>query len=481
MQEVERKTIVEIGIPSIVLMEKAALAVVKVIKEEVKRQEKIAVICGVGNNGADGIAIARLLHQEAYQVEVITIGNVEKATKEYMMQYRIGKNIGVTFIEHSQWTPEETGWIIDGIFGIGLSRKITGDYEQLINRINGSTCNRIIAIDIPSGLCATTGTVMGIALQAKITVTFGYGKTGLYVGEGQTYGGRVHVADIGFLKESLMDIGKVASILEKEDLKRIPLRKVAANKGTYGKLLVIAGSKGMSGAAYLCGRAAYRTGAGLVKIVTVEENRDIMQIQLPEAIVQGYTKETMEDVLKESCQWATTIIIGPGLGQESYVKDLVTQVLEHSKVPMVLDSDALNTIARNPELVSYLSENMVITPHLKEMSRLTDKTIKEIKADAITVAKEYTKNHQVNCLMKDATSIIVNKKGEVFLNTSGNSSLAKAGTGDVLAGMVGGLLCLGMTPFESAVYGAYLHGKAGVKASNKQGLHGVMATDLLDE
>ncbi len=486
MQELEYDSIYNIGIPSIVLMERAALAVVDCVIANVDKSKHISVVCGKGNNGADGIAVARILWQQGYKVEIVTIGEDSKATSEYRIQETIAKNLQISFVSWREWKITQDGWIIDGIFGIGLKRDITGEYAELIRKIQEQ--NKIIAIDIPTGISADTGVILGCGIKAIHTVTFGYSKRGLYLNQGRNYAGNVHVANIGFHDNSVNQVqGNIVKILEESDLSYIPERLEDSNKGTYGKLLIVAGSVGMSGAAYLSAAAAYRMGAGLVKILTVEENREILQIQLPEAIVKGYTEENLESVVKQECEWASAVIIGPGLGQSLYVKTLVECVLkeaknksEQCKCITVLDSDALNTISNYPILRKYYGPHIVITPHMKEMSRLTERTISELKENPIQYAADYSGEHKITCVLKDAVSVIANDKGELYLTVSGNSALAKGGTGDVLTGMIGGLACIGMSEIESAAFGSYLHGSAGRLASEVHGKHCVMASELMN-
>ncbi len=481
MQTIEKVFINEIGMPAIALMERAALAVSTEIEKEAEQSQHIWIVCGVGNNGADGLAVSRILHQKSYQVSIITIGDNEKATEEYQIQVKIAKNLGIQLVPWSSWKLEEvkeSDWIVDGIFGIGLSRNIEGDYLKLIQIINHSACQNVIAIDIPSGISAETGAVLGDAVQSSKTVTFAYEKNGHYLGDGRLYCGEIIVSDIGLYTESEHHY---TQIIDDGDLINVPLRKENANKGTYGKLLVVAGSKGMSGAAYLAGLAAYRTGAGLVKILTEESNRAVLQAQLPEALVLGYGTENIAKCAEESCKWATTIVMGPGLGQQDEAKELVEYILREAKkqgIPTVLDSDALNIISQNIQLTQFLGEHMVLTPHMKEMNRLTKKSIAHLKTNAIDEVKEYCMKYGVTCIMKDSVTVICGNAGQCYLNISGNSALAKGGTGDVLCGVVGGLLCLGMDYVEAATMGAYIHGRAGARASKLQGKHGVLASDI---
>lgn len=486
MQDLEMHSIHNVGIPSLVLMERAALAVTEQVKNYVDKSEPVVVICGKGNNGADGVAVGRLLLQLGYGVSIVTIGNVDKSSKEYQVQENIAKNMGMYFCDWQEWEPTQSEWIIDGIFGIGLSRTIEGEYEELIRKIENTYNDQIISIDIPSGISADTGKILGVAIKARYTVTFGYEKAGLYLNQGRRYSGEIHVAEIGFSGESVEQVtGGTSSIIEEIDLCKIPSRREDGNKGTFGKVLVIAGSVGMSGAAYLCAAAAYRMGAGLVKILTVEENRQILQMQLPEAIVRGYTEDDVEEIVKEECQWCTSVIIGPGLGQGAYVKTLIKTVLKEIFVssvrcPIVIDSDALNTIANYPKLEKYYGPHIIITPHMKEMSRLTQTTIEELKADPISQARKYSKKHKITCILKDFVSVITNEREETYLTINGNSALAKGGTGDVLTGIIGGLTCIGLSGIDAGAFGSYLHGRAGSLASQKCGKHGVIASELLE-
>ncbi|MFI3238669.1 MAG: NAD(P)H-hydrate dehydratase [Lachnospiraceae bacterium] len=483
MKVIEADAIERIGIPSLVLMERAAMAVVAAVVEIGNKSDRIWVLCGSGNNGADGIATARMLFEKGYLVTIVCVGDLSKATQEFMVQKYIVEALKVPCIELKDFMPIKEDLIVDALLGIGLSRAVSGKYKDCIEVVKDAKCQKVIAVDIASGLSADTGEVLGCAMHASTTVTFGYALAGLYLGSGIVYSGNIVVADIGFPKQCEGVVLEPMFMLEESDLCKIPERSEVANKGTYGRLLVIAGSEGMSGAAYLCAMSAYRMGAGLVKILTTESNRQVLQMQLPEAIVQTYKEENLGESVREACAWATSIVMGPGLSTKTYVKELVETVLSSTghNVPIVLDSDALNTISEREELTSYYRNKIIITPHVKEMSRLTDLSVAQIKKDPIGVARAYSKKHGITCVLKDATSVIANGFGDLILNRSGNSALAKGGTGDVLAGMIGGLTCLSLSTMECASLGAFMHGRAGVKASDVLGKHGVMASDLLLE
>ncbi len=486
MQEIDRKTIEVNKIPAILLMEQAALAVAQVVEAYLTFGENKAVVCcGKGNNGADGIACGRILAQRGYEVLLVLPERNGQETKEYLLQLEIASAIGIKQVAYHQFCCEKEDVIVDAIFGVGLNRIISKSYIPLFNQINECKKAYVVAVDLPSGISATTGEILGCVIKADITVTFGYDKIGIIKYPGKTYAGKKVIADIGFSHEIVNEIPSRCMVLEEQDLNMIPIREEDSNKGSYGKVLVIAGSKGMCGAAYLSAAAAYAVGAGLVKILTVEENREILQMQLPEAIIASYEPEqvlerTFPNLIQEHCKWATSIVIGPGLGKESYVVALLETILAQAFSPMVLDADALNCIAENPYLSRYYTENMIITPHIKEMNRLCGESVEEIKKKSVEQTKSYSEHHGITCVLKDSVSVIVDKDKNTYLNTSGSSALAKAGSGDVLAGIIGGLLAMGTEVGQAAAMGSFIHGLAGQKAADIIGTHGVLAHNVIE-
>ncbi len=496
MKQVDQYTIQTIGIPSLVLMERAAIAVTREVEQLGKKTDHIWAVCGTGNNGADGIAAARILFLKGYSVTVIIAGEPTRGTKEFHTQKEIAEKLGITIVEWRDFLPGTCEVIIDGVFGVGLTRNVEGEYREVLEMIAERSWASIVAIDLPSGIHSTTAQVMGIAVKADVTVTFGYEKLGSILYPGRNYCGQVIVEDIGFPELSLKQVKPFAWTYNDEDLWRFPQRPSYSNKGSFGKVLLIAGSKGMAGAAYLAGLAAYRTGAGLVKILTVEENRQILQQLLPEAILTIYSpKELIEDSndeislelfswekrMEKEYAWADVIVLGPGLGQEPYVKSLVKSVLTSAYVPIILDADALNTIAVCPSLEQYYTENIIITPHLGEMSRLTGKMIAKIQTDLINTALDYSINHGIICALKDAATIVTNREGQCYVNSSGNNCMAKAGSGDVLAGTIAGLVAQGMELFDGTILGVYIHGLAGDNYQQRHGQNGLLARELARE
>lgn len=467
---IDTHAIQTVGIPSLVLMEKAAMTVAAVLIQREKKESRFLAVCGAGNNGGDGVAAARLLHQQGYKAAVTVIGQPEHMTEEMKKQLEIAVNCHVPVLPSTAITDGEFDILLDGVFGIGLSRKVEGIYEQIIDSMNDSGA-RIYALDIPSGIHAGTGKVLGTAVKADCTITFGVNKRGLVLYPGCEYAGEVMVGDIGFPTESVESVSPESYFYEKEDLlRRLPQRPNYSHKGTFGKVLVVAGCETMSGAAYLSAKAAYRAGAGLVKVVTTENNREILLSALPEILFAA------RDEISESVDWADAIVIGPGLGLTQEAEELVRYVVENSPVPTVVDGDGIR-LCRN--VTDRLSDNFILTPHVKEMSYLTGIPVSELKEDIFGTTK--TAAEKWNCIIaqKDARTVVSDGK-ECYINVSGNNGMATGGSGDVLAGITGGLLGQHMEPFEAAKLAVYWHGVSGDIMAAEKGVHSLMASDLID-
>lgn len=509
MKAIDAYTIHTIGIPSLVLMERAALEVaaqVKALAAELWGEggpgfpvfknpgPRIWAVCGPGNNGADGVAAARMLHLEGYQAEILTVGNPEHQSQECRIQLSIARKVGVLERMWQEALGEGCDILIDAVFGVGLSRPVEGGYRECLDMLARAGDFKVVAVDMPSGIHSDTGAVMGTALKAHVTVTFGWEKAGILLYPGRGYAGRVVVADIGFPSRTPWEAGEDDSreagyifTCGPEDLKRIPGRRAYSNKGTFGKVLIVAGSRNMCGAAYLSALAAYRTGAGLVRLLTVEDNREILQQRLPEAVIATYAPNQLMEgraefkkMIEEQTGWADVVVLGPGLGREPYVEYLVEDILTSAYVPVIIDADGLNAIAAHPYLTSYYTENITVTPHLGEMARLTGDTVAEIRENLPAAARAYADRYGVTCVLKDAATVVAGKEAGYYINSSGNSSMAKAGSGDVLTGIIAGLTAIGMEGEEAAVLGVYLHGRAGDEAVKAKGIHSLLASDLAD-
>lgn len=492
MKAIDAYTIQTIGVPSMVLMERAALCVAD---EAAAAAESMAggkpviwAVCGTGNNGADGAAAARMLWLRGFCVSVFVVGNPEKGTEEFKAQISIARRIGVPVRPWTDGADGDCGLLIDAVFGVGLDRVIEGDYKACMEMLLHKRILYTVAVDVPSGIHGDTGAVMGIALKADVTVTFGWEKTGAALYPGREYAGRVKVCEIGFPKSALeTEKNSYAFTYGPEDLAQIPGRPAYSNKGTFGKVLIAAGSRNMCGAAYLSALAAYRTGAGLVKLLTVEDNRQVLQQLLPEAIIVSYTpdqlvqgREEFKGMIEEQMHWADVVVLGPGLGCGSYVEYLVEDILTSAFVPVIIDADGLNAIAGHPYLTQYYTENIIITPHPGEMARLTGESVGRIQENLAGAALEYAGRYGITCVLKDAATAVAGKDGALYINSSGNSAMAKAGSGDVLTGIIAGLAAIGMEEEKAAMMGVYIHGRAGDAASEKTGSHSLLASELAD-
>ena len=494
MKEIDRRTIEDYGIPSLVLMERAALCVAQEAEAILRERSgngiltgRVWAACGLGNNGADGVAAARMLHLHGVQVSILLPGTSGRMSEEMETQLEIAKKLGISVYTVEDFIPGTCDLVIDAVFGIGLKRPVEGAYAELVRLIGEQTDASVVSVDIPSGISSETGAVMGCAVQADVTVTFGEIKLGHILFPGREYSGRLVVSDIGFVPEEKEVADQHVLAHTKEDLHLIPKRKAFSHKGTYGKILVAAGAKNMAGAAYFAAKAAYRTGAGLVKVMTVEENRQVIQDRIPEAILTTYDSEwalqeteDFKEYIRKQMEWADAIVLGPGIGTEEYVRILVETVLENAYVPIILDADAINLAARYPYLKNYFTENIILTPHIAECSRISGKTVDEIKENPIQVAKELSEQYGLTCVLKDAATVIARKDGKVFVNTSGSPSMAKGGSGDVLCGVIAGFLGLGMDESDAASLGVYVHGLAGECSAEKYGVHSVLAGELAD-
>ena len=479
MKAADQYTIQKLGVPSLELMEHAAQACVQVLEDEKVDLSHVCVVCGSGNNGGDGFAIARILQNNRYSVETFCVGNPEHYTDETQEQMHRLQECGgkITY-----GMPQEDSYsvIIDAVFGVGLSRKVEGRYRQVIEQMNRMRGTKF-AVDIPSGLSATTGCILGCAFKADYTVTFQLKKIGLELSQGRTMAGRVIVPDIGISTDSICEDQEIVRTAGKDIYRKmLPDRPEDSNKGTYGRLLVIAGSKGMAGAAYLNAHAAYMTGAGLVRIYTSSDNREILQTLLPEAIITTYEEYNKEELLS-LLTWADSVCIGSGLGMSRLSEKILKTVIEYVKVPCLIDADGLNLLAENNNYLNQMAERrFVITPHMKEMSRLTGISVEELKADRIQILKDFISRYRITCVLKDSRTLIASEEKGIRMNLTGNSAMAKAGSGDVLAGVISGWMVQGKEAEDAAELGTYIHGLSGDLAKFEKGVYSVMARDLIE-
>ena len=441
MKRMDSRTIGQMGIPSLTLMERAALAVAEYLRDNGRASSGVMVVCGTGNNGADGVALARILHLWGYRAAFFLAGPMEKATEEMKAQLYTAGACQVPFLKEE---PDfgSYGVLVDALFGVGLTRPVEGAYAALIGRMNEAQAFRL-AVDLPSGVNADTGQAGGAAFRADVTITLGCEKRGLFLYPGRQLAGKVIRADIGIYPG-----GEAydCCLPEKEDLRGYLRRSPDGNKGSFGKVLAVAGSQNMFGAAYLSAHAALACGAGMVKVQTSAQNRTPLMTLLPEAMTECAMPSTDPDGWEEkwmqSILWCDSLIIGPGLGTDETARKRVQWFLEKSHAlsrPVILDADGLNLLAGHPEWREYLDGHVILTPHMGEMSRLTGVRVEILAADRVRSAGDLAKETGTVCVLKDACTVIADAHGNSWISPAGNSGMATAGSGDVLAGILGGM------------------------------------------
>lgn len=478
MRRYDSNTVEKIKIPACVLMERAALAAVDIVEEHCAGTAgtvRVLVMAGMGNNGGDGLAAARLLAERGYSVDVWCVGDVGKASPLWRQQREILDHYPARFVGNPQaW---EYAVMIDALFGIGVSREAKDAYAEAIRLFSGGGGWKL-ALDVPSGIDSDTGRVWGCAVRADVTVTFGFCKRGLALYPGCEYAGEVRVADIGISARSFFGRAPEMFAYDEAAVSLMPRRAADGNKGTFGKVLLLAGCENMAGAAVLAARAAYRAGAGMVKVVSPAANRIILQCAVPEALFG-----TAED-LAGDMEWADMVAVGPGIGRSQEALSCLEQAIGAGGKPLLVDADGLNLLAEHRELRSLLADQglegreIVLTPHPGELSRLTGRSIGQCREDLPGTAKGLAKELHATVAAKDARTFICGEGRAVCVNLSGNSGMATAGSGDVLAGVIAAFLAQGMEGFEAASVGAYVHGRAGEEVSALIGEHACMAGDV---
>lgn len=478
------------GIPSLVLMERAALETVRIILDRYGNDIYVGVVAGCGNNGGDGVAIARILKEYGVGAEIHLIGDRKKCSPETRHQLDTAKSLGIPI--HFGLDNTIYDVIVDAIFGIGLTRVVEGVYRDAIQAINESRA-KVVSVDIPSGIHSDDGSVMGIAVNADLTVTYAYRKLGQVLYPGTQYAGEVICVPIGIPEEAFGERKNGIVTFNRQDLK-LPARKPDGNKGSFGKVLLVAGSRNMGGACQLSALSTYRIGAGMVRVFTAEENREILLKKVPEVIVNTYQDNgnstlslSEQELLKDGIGWADVIVIGPGLSVSEKAASILEYVLLEKEKPLVIDADALNLLASKPEFLQMLekgrneyNQEIILTPHLGEFARLIKHPVAELQKDVLGYCKAFVKKYCVTLVCKDARTFVAKQYKMTYVNTSGNDGMATAGSGDVLTGIIAGLMAQGMEGFEAAVMGAYVHGLAGDYARDKTSAYYIMAQDIID-
>ncbi|MEE3392652.1 MAG: NAD(P)H-hydrate dehydratase [Lachnospiraceae bacterium] len=473
-------------IPPLVLMEKASES----IRDEILKLPAIRdvlVFAGCGNNGGDAVCCGRMLADEGKNVRIVSVTGGHRESPALKSQLETAKRLGLEIMDFNEFSGNLTDippffkadLIIDGLFGTGLSRPMEGDFLRAVKIINSSAAVKI-AVDIPSGISCDTGQVLGCAVRADITVTFGLGKVGLKVYPGIDYAGRITTVKNVFpgkaIETAVRGMSPRIFTFTEDDIKNLfPERRGRKHKGSFGHALVIAGSSKYSGAAFLSASGAYRIGAGLVKVFTHEANRELIADKLPEALLDTYVdKQSALSSLNDNISWADAILIGPGLSQDETAKSLVKEVLKCTDKPVVIDADALNIIAEE-SLCSLLKANQIMTPHLMEYKRLSGHDMEIIRSHTLEEMMNYTMPPVL--VLKDAVTL-VRQDDNIYINTTGNSALSKGGSGDVLAGMMLGLLSQGMENFPAASLAVYLHGACADKYVETRESYTMLASEI---
>jgi hydroxyethylthiazole kinase-like uncharacterized protein yjeF len=469
MREADRVTIGELGLPGLVLMETAAGAVTEVVAQRFADAERVVVACGPGNNGGDGLAVARQLRCRGFSVDAVLLASEEELKGDAATQLRLARTFGVRLHpcdRHAARFAEllaGTGVIVDALFGTGLDRPLDGRWASAVVAINAAA-TAVVAVDIPSGLQGSSSQVVGETVKAAVTVTFAAPKVAHVLPPACWACGDVAVADIG-IPPWVVDEQARMGMVEAEDVAGwLPRRPADAHKGTFGHVLIVAGREGRAGAAALAARAAVTLGAGLVTVATARGAVRPIQAQVPEAMVDplpvGEDGAVSGEGLSASLGKATAIAVGPGLGISDGPRRLLDVVLDEWDGPLVMDADALTLIAGRLESLRARSAPTVLTPHPGELGRLLGVTTSEVTKDRLRAAREAAQLSGAVVLAKGARTVIAGGGGWTLVNPTGSSGLASGGAGDVLTGAIGALLAQGLPAREAAACAAWIHGRA---------------------
>ena len=499
MKTLDRRTIHERGVPGIDLMENAG----KGATEEILRRfpnlprKRVAVIAGRGNNGGDAFVIARHLIKRGLGVNIFLLAenkaikgdaktNLEILTKDDIEVRELAtlsefESIRDDLLSHDLF--------IEGILGTGLASEVKGYYRKVISALN-ATGKPIVAIDIPSGLDATSGKPLGMCIKAAFTPTFGLPKIGQLIHPGVEFVGELKVIDIGIPGDLIEEEDIRSHLIHYEDIQgllAVP-RHADTHKGDYGHLLVLAGSVGKTGAATLACKAAMRVGAGLVTLGIPSSLNEIMEVKLTETMTMPLPETESRTLglaafreIVEISQGMQALVIGPGISTMGETRQLVRKLVKALCIPMVIDADALTALSVEPEILKDIESPIILTPHPGEMARLTGLSSKAIQEDRIETSRNFAIEYGVYLVLKGSRTIIAQPDGNIHINPSGNPGMASGGTGDVLTGMMGGLVCQGFFPSSAAIAATYLHGLAGDLVADEKGEMTLIASDILEK
>ena len=497
MRAADRRTIDEIGIPSAVLMENAGRQVVAAMERHLAPlgEQRVAVVCGKGNNGGDGFVVARVLEAGGVTTRVYLLVSASKIEGDARVNLSVLDVVGVPVVEVAEpdaWAaqlPDITACdvVVDALFGTGLARPLEGFWRTVVADLNASGVP-IVSVDLPSGLSADTARLIGETIDATLTVTLGAPKLPLLMPPAATQAGDVVVADIGIPDVVVETLdGPRLEIITRERVRDLVVpRPDDIHKGDCGRVLIVAGSTGKTGAAQLAALGALRSGAGLVTVATPRTCQSVVSTLMPEYMTLGLddtadgmvSADAVETILAERCD---VLAVGPGLGQSAGARALVRALVDQTKMPLVLDADGLNAFADDAAgLVGRDGRDLVITPHPGEMARLMGTTIDHVQTHRVEVARELATTRALYVVLKGARTVVATPEGAVSINVTGNPGMATGGTGDVLAGVVAAWLAQLLDAEAACVLGVFLHGLAGDLAAAEQGEVALIASDVAD-
>jgi len=493
MQQADEKA-VELGIPEILLMETAGRAVARWLEELARPEtsEEIVILTGSGNNGGDGLVAARYLDRRGYQVKVILLKSPEEFTGITAQNYRFCQLAGIRMQEIAELEREElreqlnrVAYLVDALLGTGITGAARGLAAEVIELTNNQA-KPVLAVDVPSGLNVNSGKAEGPVIEADWTVTMASLKLGQILYPGRSFCGQIQVVDLDFPPEVYQGLEVENYMLNEEEASLLlPHRPETGHKGSFGRILVVAGSQGMSGAALLSGLSALRSGAGLVELAAPRVVVEAAAAGAPELITrelpseQGrLTGESCSEILEAAAK-ADVLLLGPGMGRSPELEELIFQLLSSLEIPAVIDADGLNNIS-SLTLLKDFSRELAVTPHPGEMARLTGLSLEEVLAGRLSLASDFARENSLSLVLKGADSLIALPEGELFVNPTGCEAMATAGSGDVLAGVIAALIAQGLPAEKAACLGTYLHGRAGELAGEDLSSYSVIAGDILD-
>lgn len=483
------------GVPSLLLMENAGRGGAEVLIQHLKPEDRCAIFVGKGNNGGDGYTLARHLARRGFHAEIYRLSQADEIQGDAKTQRERARDSGIAEIDVStasafrerKATLHRFDWFVDGILGVGLSSPLTGLYQEVVDFINRSD-KKVVALDIATGLDSNTGQVLGTAVRADLTLTFGMAKIGQFVYPGASLTGELSVIDIGWPAELLNRQKRTRFFIEPADIRaKVLPRDPQIHKGKTGHVYLLAGSRGKMGAAALAGFGVLRSGAGLLTIGCPEGSQPNIVNRLLEAMTEPLP-ETEEGTLSlkalpqilRSLKGKSVLALGPGLSENRETVELVQQIIQKTEIPTVVDADGLNALAKDVSVLERVHTDFILTPHPGEFSRLTGVPTAEGEGDRIGWVSPFSKKYRVVVILKGARSIIASSSGEAFINPTGNPGMATAGMGDLLTGIVAGFLAQGLSPLDAAIVATFLHGAAGDEVAKEKGERGLMTSDLIE-